>query len=221
MAKKETEPKVKRITIPEPNLPTVTFKIRGTSNLVTNAFSEKAWKMMRDAQEAGSKGKNTNRQKEAKDFQEMYEGAKHVSTDGWCGIPASAFRNAMISACRISGVAMTKAKLSIFVLSDGQDKVSGDDLVKITKGNPEYFEAPVRLPSGTADIHARPKWLPGWEATVRVRFDQNQFEVKDVANLLMRAGMQVGVGEGRHDSKNSAGLGWGCFELVQDGRKGK
>jgi len=32
--------------------------------------------------------------------------------------------------------------------------------------------------------------------------------------LLARVGMQVGIGEGRPDSKNSAGMGWGLFEVV-------
>jgi hypothetical protein len=30
----------------------------------------------------------------------------------------------------------------------------------------------------------------------------------------MRVGIQVGICEGRPDSKNSAGMGWGTFKLV-------
>ena len=33
-------------------------------------------------------------------------------------------------------------------------------------------------------------------------------------NLMARAGAQVGVGEGRPDSKTSAGLGFGTWEIV-------
>ena len=33
-------------------------------------------------------------------------------------------------------------------------------------------------------------------------------------NLIARVGMQVGVGEGRPDSKQSAGLGFGLFDVV-------
>ena len=36
----------------------------------------------------------------------------------------------------------------------------------------------------------------------------------DVVNLIARVGIQVGIGEGRPDSKMSAGLGYGLFELV-------
>jgi ribosomal protein S17 len=41
----------------------------------------------------------------------------------------------------------------------------------------------------------------------------DQFKVQDVANLLSRVGEQVGICEGRPDSKNSAGMGWGTFQV--------
>jgi hypothetical protein len=59
-------------------------------------------------------------------------------------------------------------------------------------------------------------WEPGWEATVRIRFDADLFTITDVANLLRRAGLQVGVGEGRPDSKKSAGMGWGIFDISEN-----
>jgi len=48
---------------------------------------------------------------------------------------------------------------------------------------------------------------------VVVNFDADQFTVQDVTNLMQRVGMQVGIGEGRPDSRDSAGLGWGTFCL--------
>jgi hypothetical protein len=41
----------------------------------------------------------------------------------------------------------------------------------------------------------------------------DQFTHQDVANLMTRVGLQVGLGEGRPDSKNSAGMGWGLFQI--------
>ena len=38
--------------------------------------------------------------------------------------------------------------------------------------------------------------------------------VHEVRNLLVRAGVQVGIGEGRPYSKKSYGMGWGTFEVV-------
>lgn len=201
------------ITISPPNFRVHEFLIRGTAPLVMNAFSAKAREEMKQKQLQGStaaKGKK----REPKDFEALYEAAKHVSQDGWYGFPAPAIRNAMISACRVVGFAMTRAKLSVFVRADGYDVNDGTPLVKITKGEPHYHEAMVRLETGVADIRARPMWDAGWEAIVRVIYDADQFTLKDVANLMMRCGLQVGIGEGRPDSKKSTGMGWGTFEIV-------
>jgi len=53
-----------------------------------------------------------------------------------------------------------------------------------------------------------------WRVVLRVRFDLEQFSVQDVFNLLVRTGAQVGIGEGRADSPNSAGTGNGFFEVL-------
>jgi hypothetical protein len=210
MTKKEEDKR--QVIISKPNMQTMLFTIVGTAPYVQNKFSAKAQQMIRDKQQAGEAAKNKTK-KQAKDFLECYEGAKHISTEGWCGIPAPAFRSAAVSACRVAGFAMTRAKLSVFIEPDGLDKDDGTPLVKITKGEPEYFEAPVRLPKGETDIRARPMWKPGWEAELRVTFDADQFTMNDVANLIMRVGMQAGIGEGRPDSKSSCGMGWGLFRI--------
>jgi len=36
-----------------------------------------------------------------------------------------------------------------------------------------------------------------------------------VTNLLARMGMQVGIGAGRPDSTDSAGMGWGTFRIAK------
>ena len=77
----------------------------------------------------------------------------------------------------------------------------------------------VRNDDGSADVRCRPMWDPGWTATVRLRFDADQIDAASVVNLLDRAGAQVGIGEGRNDSRRSAGLGWGSFEVVAGGEQ--
>lgn len=200
------------VAIKAPNFRTAIFPIVGTAPYVQNRFAAKALEQMKAKHEAGSQGQ-TKRQRQPKDFRALYEGAKHVSAEGWCGIPAPAFRAAMISACRTVSFKMTHAKLSVFVEADGFDKVDGTPLVKITKGQPHQVEHFVRNETGVADIRPRPQWREGWEAQVRVRWDLDQFSIDDVTNLLARAGMQVGIGEGRPDSRNSAGMGWGLFAV--------
>ncbi|MFI4912922.1 MAG: hypothetical protein ACIAQZ_14775 [Sedimentisphaeraceae bacterium JB056] len=204
---------IESAVIAPPNLKVAQFKIRGTAPYVQNKFSKKAKEQMHAAQEAGSKSKNRTK-KESKDFDACFEQSQHKTPEGWCGIPAPAFRNAMISACRVAGFTMTKAKLSVFVLPDGFDKDDGTPLVKITKGEPRYHESHVRIASGVCDLRARAMWDAGWEAVVTVRWDADQFDNSDIANLLLRVGQQVGVGEGRPDSKQSAGMGWGLFDIV-------
>jgi len=201
------------VTIKPPNLKVAAIRIRGNAPYVQNAFSNKARETMKATQEAGSTAKK-GKAREAKDFHQCFLGSLHVSEDGWHGIPAAGIRAAMISACRVAGFQMTKSKLSVFVEADGFDQHSADPMVKITKGEPEYFEATVRLETGVCDIRARGKWRQGWEAVVRVRFDADMFTLDDVVNLLSRAGQQVGIGEGRPDSRKSAGCGWGTFEVV-------
>jgi len=201
------------LTVAPPNLQTGVFRIRGTSPYVQNKFSAKAREEMRQKQEAGSTA-NKGKKKEAKDFEKAAEAGKHYASDGWIGIPAPGLRSALISACRLAGFQMVKAKIAVMVTADGFDVTDGTPLVKIVKGEPEYHETFVRNESGVADLRPRPMWQPGWEADVRIQFDADMFTLQDVANLLVRAGMQVGIGEGRNDSRKSTGMGWGQFEVL-------
>ena len=212
MAKDTTNMEIK---ISAPNIREAKFLIRGTAPLVVHKFSAKAKAMIRQKQEAGSLA-NKGKSKSAKNFDEVFQGARHISTEGWDGIPAAAFRAGIISACRLVGFKMTLAKLSIFVAADGFDETEGTPLVRIlSPAEPERNESMVRLATGVCDISVRPMWRI-WGAELRIQYDADQFTADDVRNLLARVGAQVGVCEGRPDSKSSAGCGWGTFELVTE-----
>lgn len=211
-AKKSAEPKGTEVVIAPPNFQTAELTIVGTSPYVQNKFSQKAKEMMKAKQEAGGQGKKGGK-REPKDFKQCYEDAKYISRKGWVGIPAASFRAAMVSACRTVGFKMTHAKLGFMVVADGFTGDEGVPLVQFTKGEPHYFEQAVRNESGVADIRARPMWNEGWEAVIRIRFDADMFSLSDIANLLHRAGEQVGIGEGRPDSRKCVGLGWGTFSI--------
>lgn len=205
------------VTIPAPNFEQASFRLIGTAPLVVNKFSAKAQEQIAATQKAGSTARTKGRKKDPKNFEALCEGATYRASDGWAGINAAAFRNAAISACRLVGFKMTMAKLSLFTEADGYDAEDGTPLVRITKGEPRMLVGPVRLPNGSPDMRSRPIWAPGWEVVIRVRYDADQFTRTDITNLIMRAGMQVGVCEGRPDSKNSAGLQWGLFRLAREG----
>lgn len=204
-------PKIVRIE--KPKLSTAAIQIVGISPYVQHAFSEKQRKQMEETQRAGQQARG-RRNRKPKDFEAAYENAKHYDRSGkWVGIPAPAFRNAMISACKLVGFKMTHAKLSVFVEPDGYDRNDGTPLVRIV-GEPRIHEASVRNESGVADIRWRPMWHE-WSAVVNVQWDTDQFSATDILNLMLRAGLQVGIGEGRPDSPKSNGLGWGRFEVRQ------
>lgn len=199
-----------QVTIKPPRIETAVFRIRGTAPYVQARFSGKVLQAMMSKMAAGSTARG-KKIREARDFDEDFRQAMYISTEGWHGIPASAFRNALISACRLVGFKMTLAKLSISIEADGIDDLEGKPLVKI-EGTPERNIMRTRNATGVADIRVRPMWRE-WAATLRIRYDADQFTLSDVTNLLARVGMQVGIGEGRPDSRESAGLGWGTFAI--------
>ncbi len=205
------ETKLKQVVITPPKFERAAIRIRGTAPYMQNKFSQKAQIQIEETQRQGSRAKK-GRKRDPRDFEADAEAAKHISTEGWPGIPAPAFRNAMISACRMAGFAMTRAKLSIFVEADGRDKDDGTPLLRID-GECEINHSYARNESGVVDLRWRPMWAE-WECTVSLKWDADQFAAEDVLNLLSRAGVQVGVGEGRPDSPNSNGLGLGTWEVL-------
>lgn len=198
------------VSISAPKIQTAVFKLIGTTPLVQARFSAKAKQAMMAKMEAGSTARG-KKVREARDFDQDCRDAMHVGIDGKPGVPAGAFRNAMISACRLVGFKMTMAKLSVFVEADTFDSVDGVPLVHL-HGDWERTDMHTRNATGVIDIRVRPMWRK-WSINLRVQYDEDQFTLTDVSNLLMRAGMQVGIGEGRHDSKSSTGLGYGCFKI--------
>ena len=210
---KSAEPPI--ITIKPAKFLVAEFKLRGTAPYVSNKFSAEAREMMRAKQVAGSQAKK-GAKREGKNFDQKYLESMHHLEGGGFGIPASCFRQAIVSACRIVGFKMTLAKLAVFILHDGLDADPGDrsPLVRITKGAPRPQESYVRLATGVADLACRGLWEPGWELNLRVKYDADMFTSTDIRNLLERVGVQVGLGAGRPDSKTSCGQGWGTFEIV-------
>jgi hypothetical protein len=207
---KKAQTETMNVTVKAPNFQTLQFRLIGTAPLVINRFAAKADLMKKH--EAGSTG-NKGKQKEAKNFEALYEAARHRSTEGWDGIHAGSFRAALVSACRLVGFKMTIARLSVFVQADGFDS-EGTPLIRII-GKPEMVTHTTRNATGVPDVRARPMYKR-WSVDLRIRYDADQFKAVDVSNLLLRVGSQVGVGEGRPDSKMSCGMGWGTFDIESD-----
>ena len=200
-----------QVTIKAPNMKTAEFEIIGTAPLVIHRFSAKLKEQMKQKMEIG-KAAGSKKNREAKLTDDSYQEARYITGEGWDGFQASAIRNALISACRLVGFKMTLGKLSLFVEADGWDKQEPQiPLVRII-GKPVKQEDMARVETGQPYVTVRAAYH-NWKAKVRIRWDADQFTLTDISNLMMRVGMQVGIGEGRPDSKNSAGMGWGLFTL--------
>jgi hypothetical protein len=212
MATKKPNKPVETLAIKPPDIRQLEIPIIGVAPLMICRFSHKAMMAMMAKQQAGSTAKK-GKAREARDFDADFNGARHRSADGWDGIHAGAFRNAMVSACRLVNFKMTIAKLSVFIEPDGFDVVDSVPLVRIHGGEPTMSVMHTRNATGVIDLRARPKW-DKWHCNLRISFDADQFTATDVANLLSRVGLQVGVGEGRPDSRHSAGMGFGTFRLA-------
>lgn len=201
---------IKTVVVAAPNFRSVEFTLVGTAPLVMNKMSEKAKTIMMEAM-SSRKGKQRGNKAEPVDWEEKLQGAIHYSTEGWIGFPASAFRAAAISACRIVNFKMTLGKMGIFVRPDGFDKDDGSPLVRLI-GDYRPVDHVVRLGMGSATVARRPMFEQ-WSAKIVVDYDGDMFSTVDLYNLFVRVGLQVGIGEGRPDSKSSVGMGWGTFRI--------
>lgn len=205
------------VNIKPPNFRSATFSIRGMAPLVIHRFSSKTKQQMKEKMETG-KAASSRRNRDPQDTDELFNNSRYVSKKGWDGFHAAAIRNAMISACRLVGFKMTLAKLSLFVEADGWDEKEPQvPLVRIL-GEAVKQEDMARVETGQPYVTVRAAYHD-WAAKINIRWDADQFTLEDVTNLLARVGLQVGIGEGRPDSKNSAGMGWGLFEVERSNDK--
>ncbi len=212
----------------------VTVPIIGVTPLKILRFSKKKQSQVQATQEAGSQARS-KKTRAAKDFNAEYEDAKYLctqrvlSTEGperdakykegdktetWLGLNATGVRNGCIETCRVAGMVMTRAKMSVFCEADGIDDLDATPLVRVF-GTPEMTIDHVRNASGVIDLRPRVMFRE-WRMVLRIRFDEDQFSASDIVNLLVRVGAQNGLGEGRANGTNGNGCGNGEFKVDID-----
>lgn len=206
-------PAPKKVTITPVRWEIATILIKGTAPYVQNRFAAYKQAEMVEKQKAGSSQARTRRGKPPKDFEKLYQGSMHIAQEGWHGIPASAFRHALIDCCRLTEMDMVRAKMCLFVVEDGLDRENLEPLVKIT-GEPRMFLDRVRIGISQTDIVPR-AMFEKWSAKVTLKWDAGVFSAVDVINLLARAGGQCGIGAGRPFSKTSPGTSKGTWVVEQ------
>src|SRR5574343_874677 len=91
------------------NILRTTLRIRGTAPFVQNKFSHKARQKMMADMATPKSAKKAKSERPPRDYEDDFKQAQHRTDEGWNGIPCSAFRAAMIDACRTVGLVMTKA----------------------------------------------------------------------------------------------------------------
>lgn len=179
------------ITVPAPNIQTATFRLEGTTSLITHAWSEKAKRQMLDKQM-----KRATAGKIAKDPEQDFLDSLYPLPGGnGYGFPALAFKAAMVRAGTLADLKMTVLRLVMHV---------PDGLVPI-EGTPEPREDMVRVGMGTADIRYRAEFMP-WAVELPVTFNANVISREQIANLLVTAGFSVGVGEWRPERDGNHGM---------------
>jgi len=202
-----------KIQVEMPPMARLTVLIEGISPLVVHRFSDKASKAIKDKHTGGKKVRSL----EARIPKEEYEEAFHYLANGKPGFPASGLKGCIKTACAdVDGIAMTQAKRLLWV--PGQDaKTAGSGLLlEILKVKPRMREDMVRQPprTGTFVPRWRPEFPVGWQMEVPIVIkDTNVLSPDSVVNLLARAGMQVGLGEGRPEKDGA--MDFGMFRVAK------
>ena len=152
-------------------------------------------------------GKAQNKKHDIRDPQADYEGAKHISADGWDGFPAAGFKAAMIRGAKIIGMVMKDAGMSFFVKADCEET----QLVRII-GESRMRTDMVRVGMGSADVRYRPEY-PEWSATLTIEFNAGMISLNQVYQLVKAAGYSCGIGEMRPEKGK---FGYGRFKLTEE-----
>ena len=177
--------------------------IVGITPVIPHKWSEKALRMMREKQ-SGSKARTKH---DPKNPQEEAEGSLYRLPDGRPGMPATAFKAAMIGAVRLfSGITMVSLKAAVFVKGDGPDQ-----LVPI-EGDMAIREDTPRNATGVADLRYRYAFWP-WSTTLEVEYLTALIDADSIVALVDAAG-NGGVGDWRPSAPKSATGTFGRFTVA-------
>lgn len=181
----------------------VTIPIIGISPLIIHAWSEKSKKMIADKQV----GKAKNKKHEIRNPEEDFEQAKHISADGWEGLPAAAVKAAMIRGAKMVGMVMKDTQAAFFVNADCE----ATQLVRI-HGESRMRTDMVRVGMGAADIRYRPEY-PEWYIELNIDFNEGLISIDQLHQIVKAAGYGNGLGEMRPEKGK---FNYGRFKLANE-----
>ena len=193
----------------------VTIRIVGDTPLIMHAWSEKAKRMMLEAQMGFAKGKKKEAKNPVDDFirsmywitpmpedgtMESFEEA--IANGARFGFPVTAFKQAAISAAYRMGWAKDKMSMrgAFFIDSDE------NGMIEIHSDTPEMREDMVKVGMGTADIRYRGEFK-NWYADLTISYNANgQYSLENIVNIINAGGYVCGVGEWRPERDGQNGM---------------
>ena len=193
----------------------VTIRIVGDTPLIMHAWSEKAKRMMQEAQMGIAKGKKKEAKNPVDDFirsmywltpmpedgtMESFEEA--IANGARFGFPVTAFKQAAISAAYRMGWAKDKMSMrgAFFIDSDE------NGMIEIHSDTPEMREDMVKVGMGTADIRYRGEFK-NWYADLTISYNANgQYSLENIVNIINAGGYVCGVGEWRPERDGQNGM---------------
>ena len=193
----------------------VTVRVVGDNPLIMHAWSEKAKRMMLEAQMGVAKGKKKEAKNPVDDFirsmywltpmpedgtMESFEEA--IANGARFGFPVTAFKQAAISAAYRMGWAKDKMSMrgAFFIDSDE------NGMIEIHSDTPEMREDMVKVGMGTADIRYRGEFK-NWYADLTISYNANgQYSLENIVNIINAGGYVCGVGEWRPERDGQNGM---------------
>ena len=211
MATKKTEV----IEIRPIEIKKVTVRVVGDTTLIMHAWSEKAKRMMLEAQMGIAKGKKKEVKNPADDFirsmywltpmpedgtMESFEEA--IANGARFGFPVTAFKQAAISAAYRMGWAKDKMSMRGAFYIDSDE----NGMIEIHSDTPEMREDMVKVGMGTADIRYRGEFK-NWYADLTISYNANgQYSLENIVNIINAGGYVCGVGEWRPERDGQYGM---------------
>lgn len=201
------------ISIRNVEMKEVKVTVQGDTPLIMHAWSEKAKRMMLEAQQKKAKGKTKEIRNPVAEFiDSMYWLTEKPDTEGLSeeeceiafteaiqngarfGFPATAFKQAGNSAAYRSGDVKNQMGLRAAYGIFGEEN---PEMVEIKSDPPIMREDMVKIGMGTADLRYRGEFH-NWSATFIVRYDANgQYSLENIINVINKGGVYNGVGEWR------------------------
>lgn len=190
------------------------IKIVGDSPLIVHAWSEKAKKMMLDAQTKATKTKAREARNPLDEFihsmywltdvpKESTEGAVVKALEGGArfGFPVGAIKQAANSAAYRLGWVKNQMELrgSYFL------KTEWGDMAEIENSVPEMREDMVRIGMGSADLRYRAEFKD-WQMNMLLQYNASgNLTIEQIINCINAGGYMVGIGEWRPEKDGNFG----------------